>query len=359
MSTSHSLTGLETQFKSTRAIVQFLGNEAIQSVYWLMRYIKPLNTLKEEHYFHDYFIANKEINHTCSISYILFILQHISLSTHVGNSGLFCQWFLQLLSWNNLSTAETDSLFQSICQAFLVFLQHIPQLTLLPYYQQSISELFNIISFNKLSSQLVLLYSILHQFFHLALIDQSESVSSVCIDSFHAYVKQLPTLTLSFYPIHIQQFIQTIHILPDKVVIPEIQAILNFLEHCFSDSTCIADAVVNIDLLICLCEDYSQQMYYHIHTLLQYGFDSLVYIGKMREMKEIETFHKKCVVYWVLLIEIRTKEVEKYLKGFYQRIEHYKMDRVIDIRSEIQDAFSQHIENDHCQACSMNNPLDL
>ena len=76
-------------------------------------------------------------------------------------------------------------------------------------------------------------------------------------------------------------------------------------------------------------------------------------------MKEIETFHKKCVVYWVLLIEIRTKEVEKYLKGFYQRIEHYKMDRVIDIRSEIQDAFSQHIENDHCQACSMNNPLDL
>ena len=359
MSTSHSLTGLETQFKSTRAIVQFLGNEAIQSVYWLMRYIKPLNTLKEEHYFHDYFIANKEINHTCSISYILFILQHISLSTHVGNSGLFCQWFLQLLSWNNLSTAETDSLFQSICQAFLVFLQHIPQLTLLPYYQQSISELFNIISFNKLSSQLVLLYSILHQFFHLALIDQSESVSSVCIDSFHTYVKQLPTLTLSFYPIHIQQFIQIIHILPAKVVIPEIQAILNFLEHCFSDSTCIADAVVNIDLLICLCEDYSQHMYYHIHTLLQYGFDSLVYIGKMREMKEIETFHKKCVVYWVLLIEIRTKEVEKYLKGFYQRIEHYKMDRVIDIRSEIQDAFSQHIENDHCQACSMNNPLDL
>lgn len=359
MSTSHSLTGLETQFKSTRAIVQFLGNEAIQSVYWLMRYIKPLNTLKEEHYFHDYFIANKEINHTCSISYILFILQHISLSTHVGNSGLFCQWFLQLLSWNNLSTAETDSLFQSICQAFLVFLQHIPQLTLLPYYQQFISELFNIISFNKLSSQLVLLYSILHQFFHLALIDQSESVSSVCIDSFHTYVKQLPTLTLSFYPIHIQQFIQIIHILPAKVVIPEIQAILNFLEHCFSDSTCIADAVVNIDLLICLCEDYSQQMYYHIHTLLQYGFDSLVYIGKMREMKEIETFHKKCVVYWVLLIEIRTKEVEKYLKGFYQRIEHYKMDRVIDIRSEIQDAFSQHIEKDHCQACSMNNPLDL
>ena len=143
------------------------------------------------------------------------------------------------------------------------------------------------------------------------------------------------------------------------MVIPEIQAILNFLEHCFSDSTCIADAVVNMDVLICLCENYSQQMYYHIHTLLQYGFDSLVYIGKMREMKEIETFHKKCVVYWVLLIEIRTKEVEKYLKGFYQRIEHYKMDRIIDIRSEIQDAFSQHIEKDHCQACSMNNPLDL
>ena len=359
MSSSHSLSCLETQFKSTRAIVQFLGNEAIQSVYWLMRYIKPLNTLKEEHYFRDYFIATKEINHSCSISYILFILQNISLSSHAGNSGLFCKWFLQLLSWNNISTEESDSLFQSICQSFLVFLQHIPQLTLLQYYQQSISELFNIISFNKQSKQLLLLYSILHQFFHLALLDQSESISCVCMDSFHTYVKQLPTLTLSFYPIHMQQFIQTIHILPTKVVIPEIQAILNFLEHCFSDSTCIADAVVNMDVLICLCENYSQQMYYHIHTLLQYGFDSLVYIGKMREMKEIEVFHKKCVDYWVLLIEIRTKEVEKYLKGFYQRIEQLKLDRIIDIRSEIQDAFSQHIEKDHCQACSMNNPLDL
>ena len=60
-----------------------------------------------------------------------------------------------------------------------------------------------------------------------------------------------------------------------------------------------------------------------------------------------------------IVIEIRTKEVEKYLKGFYQRIEQLKLDRIIDIRSEIQDAFSQHIEKDHCQACSMNNPLDL
>lgn len=351
LSSDHSLTSLENVFSSKRGIVNFLGNEGLQTVQWLMKYCKPISELKETHYIQEYLYEKKQDNKNHLVHYITFVLENASLSSNVGHCGLFCRWLITLLLWNNTGSSEMNEVFNEIATALLHILQHAPSLCLLNYYTQLNSDLLNLISFNRDQSSLLLLYSILSQLYSNALHDQSDGISSIVLESIHLYVKQLPSLSIYLYSTHIDQFILLIQQLPIEIILPEIQAILNFLESGFSNGTSIPTAVSNIHLLICLCSHCPHRMVLYHQTMIEFGFDCLVYAGMMKELDAIREMEQACVTLWLVLLEMDPDSTQQYLKDFYIKAEELSLDRMFDVRKDLVEAFQHHIKEDHCEAC--------
>ena len=362
MSSSHSLTSIEKMYSSRRLLVQFLGNEGIQTVRWLMRYNKPVVEIADSHYIQDYLLEKKSDNKEKTIGYMLYVIDNSSLSTNVGNSGLFCKWLMKLLFWNSTSTAEIKELFNSICQSLLHILKEAPALCLLNYYTQLITDLLNIISFSRDEDSLHILYSIFNQMLDNAIRDQTSSyqvISPIVVDAIHQFIAQFPTLSLSTYPLHSEELAQMICRLPSEYIHPEIQSILNLLENGFSDSTTIQDAIANIHLLNCLCRHCPHRMRYYTKVLVCLGFDGLVYGGKMRESGDVKELQVGCVDYWLVLLEMDPPTIQQYLNGFYNRVNLYHIDRVYDIREDLAAAFQKHIQEDECAACKSYHPLSF
>lgn len=352
LSSDHSLKSLESVFSSPRGIVSFLGNEGLPTVQWLMKYCKPISELKETHYIQEYFYEKKQDNKDHLVHYIVYVLENASLSSNVGHCGLFCRWLITLMLWNNAGSSDMNDIFKETANALLAILHHAPSLCLLNYYTQLNSDLLNLISFNRDQSTLLLLYSILSQLYSNALRDQSNGVSSIVLESIHAYVKQLPSLSINLYSTHIEQFIRLIQQLPVEIILPEIQAILNFLENGFSNGTSIPDAISNIHLLICLCTHCPHRIVLYHQTMIGFGFDCLVYAGMMKELDAIQKMEQACVTLWLVLLEMDPDSTQQYLKDFYKKVEDLSLDRMFDVRKELVEAFKHHIEEDHCEACS-------
>lgn len=383
MSGCHSIDVLETVFQSHRAIVSFLGNEGVHTVRWFMMYNKPVVELNETHYIQEYLFEKKEDNRGSSIHYILYITEHSSLSKDVGNAGLFCKWLMKLLFWNNVSSEEASPVFESIAHSLLSILQKVPSLCLLNYYHLLIGDLLNIISFNRSASSLPLLYLLFSKFLEKAMEDQRgvssdfgngdqgsllvqgngfssmSEMSTIVMDAIHLYISQFASLSIYLYEVHVDQLIQLIHSLPSNYIIPEIQAILNLLDNGFSDSTLASHASKNMDLLICLCEKCPHRMRFHLQYLIGCGLDALVYAGKMKEIEAIRGLEKSCVQFWLVLLEMDPVMIQAYLKGFYQRVHLYEMDRVYDLRDELAKQFELHAHQEECESCSLCFPLDL
>ena len=375
-STEHSLASIESLFPSRRSFVSFLGNEGLQTVGWLMRYNQPMMEETGSHYVQDYLLDKKNENKVKSISYIQYILQNTSLSTNAGNSGLFCKWLMKLLFWNNTSTEESQPLFESLCQSMASILKEAPALCLLNYYSQLIVDLLHILSFNRSPTSIQLLYALFTQLIDRALKDQTDPtvtiktndmtlsvedpmLSSIAMEAIHQYITQFPTLSINAYAIHVEQCILLFSHLPASYYIPEIQSILNLLESGFSNTTRLDDAIANVHLLQCLCNQCPHRMGYYMRTLMGYGLDCLVYGGKMRDVETIKEFHVSCIQFWLVLLKMDPSTVQSTLGGFYDRIKDYSIDRVYDIRDELRIAFADHIQKDGCNACKLHFPLSF